>query len=72
MAEIINLNRVRKGKARATGVAAAAENRVRFGRSKADRVEAAEADRRAAKRIDGHRLEPRGTRPTDDDPPGAT
>jgi hypothetical protein len=49
MADIINLNKARKKKARETAVARAAENRVRFGRSKEQKkLDAAtsEADRR--------------------------
>jgi len=38
MAEIVNLNRVRKTKAREAAEAKATENRVKFGRSKAERV----------------------------------
>jgi hypothetical protein len=72
MAEIINLNQVRKAKAKAAAVAGAAENRVRFGRSKAERAGAAGEDKLAAKRIDGHRLEPVAPKTaapkTDDDP----
>ncbi len=50
MAQIINLNKLRKQKARDAAEKQAAENRVRFGRSKAvkqrDEAEAAEAQRR--------------------------
>jgi hypothetical protein len=49
MAEIINLNKARKAKARVEKAAKAVENRVRFGRTKAekaaDRAEGARADR---------------------------
>jgi hypothetical protein len=55
MADIINLRRARKSKARTEREQAAAENRRRFGRTKADRErEAAEAER-AARAIEGHR-----------------
>ncbi|WP_269716892.1 DUF4169 family protein [Caulobacter sp. NIBR2454] len=37
MAEVINLNKARKAKAKEAGKTAAVENRVRFGRTKADR-----------------------------------
>ena len=56
-AEIVNLRRARKAKARARDEAAAAENRIRFGRTKEERrsVEAlATLDKR---RLEGHRLE---------------
>jgi len=50
MAEIINLNKLRKQKAREAAEKLAAENRVRYGRSKAskqlDATEQAEARRR--------------------------
>ena len=38
MAEIVNLNRVKKAKARESEQRLAAENRVRFGRSKAEKA----------------------------------
>jgi hypothetical protein len=50
MADIVNLNRFRKRKARETAERQAEENRVRFGRSKAqkqrDTAEAEEAQKR--------------------------
>ena len=57
MAEIVNLNKVRKAKAR-TGKAVQADiNRVKYGRTKAEK----ENDRRAAERREqlhrGHRLD---------------
>jgi hypothetical protein len=46
MTEPINLNKVRKARARAADKARAAENRVRFGRSKTERqVSDLEAER---------------------------
>jgi hypothetical protein len=69
MAEIVNLNRVRKAKAKATALANAAENRVRFGRSKSERSEASGQDALAQKRIDGHRLQPAAPTTKDDEPP---
>lgn len=46
MAEIVNLNKARKARARAEAKATAAENRVRFGRTKADRdLQAARTDK---------------------------
>ena len=59
MTEPINLNKVRKARARAAGKAQAVENRVRFGRNKAEKTVSdleAERARRAhegAKREDG-------------------
>jgi hypothetical protein len=46
VAELINLNRARKARARDEGQAKAAENRVKFGRSKAEtRLARAQADK---------------------------
>jgi len=46
MAEIINLNRARKARAKAESQSAAAANRVKFGRDKAHKqAEKIEADR---------------------------
>lgn len=57
MAELINLNRARKAKARAADKTTAAENRVRFGRTKAEKS-AADLERvRAERRLDGHARE---------------
>jgi Arc/MetJ family transcription regulator len=49
MAEIVNLNRVRKAKAKVGAAMAAEINRAKFGRTKAERdAEAAEQARRNA------------------------
>ena len=65
MAEIINLRRARKQRARAEAEKAAGQNRIDFGRSKAERsLTEAERDK-AARHVDGHRLERGG----DDDEP---
>lgn len=64
-AEIINLRKARKAKARVEADTRAAENRVRFGRSKAER-EAREADDRLqARRLDAHQIA--GPTPSDGD-----
>jgi len=57
MAEIVNLRRVKKQRARAEAAQHAAENRVRFGRTREARHEqdAENAKQRAA--LDGHRRE---------------
>lgn len=58
MAEIVNLNRARKARARSDREAQAAENRVRFGRGKAEKsASAAQADK-ARRTLDQHRREP--------------
>lgn len=54
-ADLINLNRARKAKARRDAEAKAEENRAKFGRTKAEKLlEKSEAER-AARRLDGHR-----------------
>ncbi len=60
MAEIVNLNRARKDKARAERKAKAAENRVRFGRSKSEKTAGTEQAAKAKRDHAGHRLEPDG------------
>lgn len=49
MAELVNLNKAKKARARAAGKAQAAENRVKFGRTKTEKgvseLEAARARR---------------------------
>ena len=58
MSTPVNLNRVRKDKARAEAKARAAENAVKFGRTKAEKtLDKARADQ-AARVLDQHRKEP--------------
>ena len=57
MGEIINLNRVRKDRAKAATRASAATNRVVHGRSKAERVQADAERARADRQLDGSKLE---------------
>lgn len=52
MAEIINLNRARKAKARVDKSARAEENRIRFGRTKAEKQAEAAEKARIAKTLD--------------------
>jgi len=57
VAEIINLRQVRKQKARAEAEKTAEQNRISFGRTKAER-KLTEAERdKAARHIDGHKLD---------------
>jgi hypothetical protein len=57
MADVVNLNKVRKARAQAAQKAMAAQNRARCGRPKADKV-MSEAERRLAeRRLDSHELE---------------
>lgn len=58
MPEPINLNRIRKARARAADAAQAAENRVRFGRAKSQRNAADTATEAERRRHAGHRLAP--------------
>lgn len=58
MSTPVNLNRVRKDKARAEAKARASENAVKFGRTKAEKdLEKARAEQ-TAHRLDQHRKDP--------------
>lgn len=57
MADIINLNKARKRKARADAERQAAENRVRFGRTRGQKEQDAVAEEEARRRMDGLRRE---------------
>ncbi len=61
-ADLINLNRARKEKAKRDRLAEAEANRVKFGRTKAEKLkEKAEAER-ATRTLDAHRREePQGS-----------
>lgn len=54
-AEIINLNRVRKEKARLNKASTAEENRVRFGRTRAQKALDRISAEKARHHVDGHR-----------------
>ena len=58
MAEIVNLNRRRKQKARAEAAAQAAENRVRFGRTKAEKRHEAAVREEEQRRFEQLKREP--------------
>lgn len=58
MAEIINLNKARKAKARVAADKQAAENRVRFGRSKAQKQQDAAEAEALRRKLDSLRLDP--------------
>ncbi|RZJ16310.1 MAG: DUF4169 family protein [Brevundimonas sp.] len=62
MGELINLNKARKARDKATAKRNAETNRAAHGRSKADRQAADTARDRDAARLDGHKR--------DDDTPG--
>ena len=53
MAEIVNLNRVRKTKARGAAEAQAAENRAKYGQTKAERARLASEKTKLRAVIDG-------------------
>ena len=57
MASIVNLNRFRKAKKREEARQRAAENRALYGRSKKERAADADERRRAAREIDGKKLD---------------
>ncbi len=57
MAEIVNLRRARKAKARATAAVEAAENRIRFGRTAQERKQADAQKVLETRRHEGHRLD---------------
>lgn len=56
-AEIVNLRRVKKAKARDADAKAAAANRMAFGRSKAEKQQGAAVQRLETRKLDGHKLE---------------
>ena len=56
VAEVINLRKTRKAKARAEADAKAAENRIKFGRPKAERAASEARERLAQRRLEAHRL----------------
>ncbi len=53
MGEIVNLRKVRKGRARAEAESAAAENRIRHGRTAAERKQDAAEAEAARRKLDG-------------------
>jgi hypothetical protein len=57
MAEIINLRKARKKKARAEKEAEAAENRAKFGRPKEERSQSEAAKDLLHRKLDAHRRE---------------
>lgn len=58
MAELVNLNKARKARARQTAKADAAANRAQFGRTKADKTRTAAEAKQAARNLDGAKREP--------------
>jgi hypothetical protein len=67
-AEIVNLRRARKEKARAAKAESAAQNRAKFGRTRAEREKEAADKARIARELDGAKLPgPTGTRADHDE-----
>ena len=58
MAEIVNLNRARKAKARTERAGEAAANRAAFGLTKAQKAEGKALKAKAETALDGHKREP--------------
>ncbi len=58
MAELINLKRARKARARTESEAAAEANRAKFGRTKAERQASETLKAQAERRLDGAKREP--------------
>ena len=54
----MNLNRVRKAKKRADAAVQADANRIAFGRTKAEKAKTAAEAEKAARQLDGAKLEP--------------
>ena len=59
MAELVNLNRARKAKARQDAQTRAAQNRVAFGRTKAEKDLARAQAEKARRDLDAARLDPK-------------
>ena len=57
MADVVNLNRYRKRRAREEDRKTVAENRLRFGRSKSETLKARREAEKAAKDLDDKHLE---------------
>jgi len=57
MAEIVNLNKARKAKARATDESRAQGNRAKYGRTKAEKENDRRAEERSARLHQGKKLE---------------
>ena len=57
MADIVNLNRARKAKARAAKVDLAAQNRVKFGRTKAEKQAESAIKSLTKRKLDSHKRE---------------
>jgi hypothetical protein len=70
VAEVINLNRARKAKAKAAGKAAAAENRVKHGRTKGEKALGKLEAERARKELEGKKRPSKPAHPREGGDPG--
>ena len=59
MADIVNLRRARKAKARGEAESTAAANRAKFGRTKADKTAQSAEDTRVKTQLDRSKLDPK-------------
>ncbi|HYE47740.1 MAG TPA: DUF4169 family protein [Caulobacter sp.] len=59
MADLINLNKARKARARTVGKQTAAENRARFGRTAADKSLESARKAKASQTLDGAKRDPK-------------
>lgn len=57
MPDPVNLRRYRKARLRAEAAETAAEHRARFGRTRAERDAVKAAETRAARTLEGHRID---------------
>jgi len=67
MTDIINLNKMRKEKARGEKDAQAAQNRRKFGRTKEEKQREQLLAERAKKHMDGHKIDSIADSPADTD-----
>ncbi|TCS64219.1 DUF4169 family protein [Varunaivibrio sulfuroxidans] len=72
MAEIINLRRYRKAKARKTEDTQASVNRTFFGRTKKEKAAQDDATRRLKDLLDGHKIAPQEPPATPGSTPGGS
>jgi hypothetical protein len=56
MADIVNLNKARKAKAKAASEKKASDNRLKFGMSKSEKKKIADDKSRLERHVAGHRL----------------
>jgi hypothetical protein len=56
MADIVNLNKARKAKAKAASEKKASDNRLKFGMSKSEKKKIADEKSRLERHVAGHRL----------------